>query len=255
MLQVHVRSTWLPKAGNSAEEYEDAYFPHHTGKRSGKQLNLAVADGASEGMLSGQWAQILVRSFCRQTNTSARMDELLARAHYSWEKWQAHYLDLRERQNRPVQWYEEPGLRKGAFATLLGLSLAQDGDAARWSALALGDSCLFQVRDNQLIAAFPLDQAADFDNRPFLLASNPALNKGLNDHVHQMEGDAQSGDRLLMMTDALAQWFLHDCETGGTPWTVFDLTTQHDFEQWIQTLRHEHTIRNDDVTLLALDIS
>lgn len=258
MLRVTVRSAWLPKAGNALEEYEDAYYPHYQGARSGARMSFAIADGASEGMLSRQWADILVRAFCRQPETDSLLTELLARSYGAWASWMAYYLDVRERQNRPIQWYEEPGLERGAFATLLGLVLVHEADASRWEAVALGDSCLFQVRDDQVIAAFPVSAAADFDSRPFLIASNRAHNERLPDYVRHMTHACQRGDRLLLMTDALAQWFLRAVEAGDAPWADLHadmLANRRAFTQWIQALRAGHEIRNDDVTLVALDIS
>ena len=56
-MQLETQAFWLPKAGNSAEEYEDAvaYSP--------EQDLYAVADGASESSFADRWAQILVRQF------------------------------------------------------------------------------------------------------------------------------------------------------------------------------------------------
>ena len=33
--------------------------------------------------------------------------------------------------------------------------------------MAVGDSCVFQVRANRLLAKFPIERAADFSNRLF----------------------------------------------------------------------------------------
>ncbi|HML20768.1 MAG TPA: protein phosphatase 2C domain-containing protein [Aggregatilinea sp.] len=253
-MQVHARVFWLPKTGNTAEEYEDAFYPNRDGDYGGTQLRFAVADGASEGMLSGQWAQILVRAYCRAINTS-QMPDLLARALPSWRDWKQHYLDLRERQGRPVMWFEEPGLEKGAFSTLLGLTL-RDGDDPGWNATALGDSCMFQVRAGALVTAMPIDDAEAFGSRPFLIASNPARNNGLLERVHYATGDWQPGDRFYLMTDALAHWFVRECEAGATPWTAILAAEDPDaFDAWTATLKREHQIRNDDITLLCLEVA
>jgi hypothetical protein len=246
-----VQSFWLPKAGNTAAEYEDALYPRKPGELSNRRVRLAVADGASEGMFSGSWAAILTRLFCR-TSPTLPVEEFLGRAHREWQEWTAAYLQRRERQNRPLQWFEEPGFQRGAFATLLGLTLFEHG---RWEALALGDSCLFQMRGADLLAAFPLERSADFNSRPFLIASNPTYNAGLSERVARIEGDWQAGDQWLLMTDALACWFMQACEAGRAPW---DLVRQHaqpeDFTDWIAALRADHHMRNDDVTLMSVEI-
>ncbi len=252
MMQVVVRSFWLPKAGNSAEEYEDAFYPSYEGERGGSRISFAVADGASEGMLSGPWAQILVRAFCRVNSPPARFNTLLERAYQAWTDWRGYYLQLREQQNRPIQWFEETGLQKGAFSTLIGITLLH-GPSNRWDVVALGDSCLFQVRDGELLTAFPLDNSTQFDSRPFLIASNPANNAGLLERVRRTRSDWRSGDRFYLMTDALAYWFLSECEAGRTPWDNLHLQRQA-FERHVHALRAARSMRNDDVTLVSIEI-
>src|SRR5207244_4072399 len=118
-----------------------------------------------ESMLAGRWADLLVRTWCRARDCG--MPAVVAAAAAAWEHEVADYLEGRRHSHRPVQWFEEPGLRKGAFATLLGLALATTTPSSgSWRAVSLGDSCLFQVRDGALLTAFPLQSASQFDSRP-----------------------------------------------------------------------------------------
>ena len=113
-----VSSYWLPKGGHPVEEYEDAFFPRRTGTRTGPKLRLAVADGASESMLSGLWADQLVRSWCRRRRP---MDEAVEQAMAGWRATLGTYLAGRVAEHRPIAWFERPGLERGAHATLLGI--------------------------------------------------------------------------------------------------------------------------------------
>ena len=62
-MQILVEGFWLPKAGNTEDEYEDALSPKKTqGKLERKFPRFAVADGATESSFSGLWAQLLVDS-------------------------------------------------------------------------------------------------------------------------------------------------------------------------------------------------
>ena len=80
----------LPKAGNTDDEYEDAFYPVSGGDLRGESLRFAVADGASEGMLSGEWAQVLVKAFCRSANED--FASFLDRSYNGWEKGKCAYL-------------------------------------------------------------------------------------------------------------------------------------------------------------------
>ena len=67
-----------------------------------------------------------------------------------------------------------------------------------------------------------------------------------------------SGDRLFLMTDALAQWFLHAHEQGGRPdeelASVLSAADPDDaFTAWIEGMRDRDGLRNDDVTLIRME--
>ncbi len=59
------------------------------------------------------------------------------------------------------------------------------------------------------------------------------------------------------MTDALACWFFRESEQGNKPWLVLrNLDTQGSvsFEKFVTDLRSAGLMKNDDVTLLRIDI-
>lgn len=264
---------WLPKAGNSTAEYEDAHF---TGKWTAQRaprtapqasrMGVAIADGATEGMLSRQWANLLVKRFVRLLPGRADLTDWLSTTLHIWQKEKRHYLSQRERNNKPVQWYEEPGLESGAFAALLGLVLTlvdgEDGERAlqrvHWNAVAIGDCLLVQVRSDACIYMFPFDEASALTNRPFLLSSNPLRNRDLVERIEFAEGEALPGDRFYLMTDALAGWFLRMYEQGAAPWHELDSfrgdPAPCEFADRIEQLRTARELRNDDVTLIHLEL-
>jgi hypothetical protein len=258
-MEAFVTPLRVQKAGNADEEYEDAYYPAGQGRREGAELRFAVADGASEGMLSGAWARVLVKLHCRFDWTCGSVEQFLERAYADWSSFRSEYLRDREGRNRPVQWYEEPGLREGAFSTLLGLTLtgsSHDGSGA-WAAFAVGDSCLFQIRGSTLAQKFPLEHSSDFNNRPVLLASNPARNDQAIGGLRRISGTFESGDAFYLMTDALARWSLREDEEGRAPWLrLRDLGTREApaFGSWVEGLRKTKDLRNDDVTLIRIDL-
>ena len=249
----------LQKGGNAEGEYEDAYFPAENGRREGTELRCAIADGASEGMLSGAWARILVELHCRFDWTGSSVEQFLETAYGEWRSFKSEYLRNRENRSLPVQWYEEPGFREGAFSTLLGLTLTgttNDGPG-EWAAVALGDSCLFQVRASTLVTKFPVEQSSDFNNRPVLFASNPARNEQTIPAVRRVSGKCKSGDVFYLMTDALARWSLKEDEEGKNPWArLRNVVVREDpaFDVWIDGLRRTKELRNDDVTLIRIDL-
>lgn len=260
-MRVDARTHWLQKRGNAPKEYEDAFCPAKVPEGPLECYRFAVSDGASESMLSGPWAEILVKSFCRSEVSVSRASAraIIGRACMAYGAWMKEYLCHRERQGRPVQWFEEPGLEAGAFATILGLSLLspaaeRDAERGRWEALALGDSCLFQMRGGSLVAAFPIRASSGFSQRPLLAGSNPAKNKLALGRLKLATGTWRRGDTFYLMTDALSAWFLKEREDGREPHLALDELDSLSFESFIQTLRTEGRMRNDDVTMTQIRV-
>jgi hypothetical protein len=261
-MKLYYHSFRLQKSGNSWSEYEDAYFPVTPEQElSGDGTRIAIADGSSEGMLSSDWAKLLVNLFCERNDEMGEFNRLLETAYSSWVTWKKdEYLPLRDRTNRPILWFEEHGLEQGSFSTLLGMVFheSSDGSFGYWESLSIGDSCLFQIRKKEIIKAFPMTQSAQFNNQPLLLCSNISNNDDIATAVRRDHGKYYSDDRFIIMTDALACWFLEQHENGGEPWLpIYDLATEDaimSFEDWITKLREEKSLKNDDVTLIRIDV-
>lgn len=256
-LSIQSKTYALPKEGNAPHEYEDAFYPERAGFRRGKSVRFAISDGASEGMLSGPWANILVRTFCRSGGrlTGSSVRQVIARACDSWDVWKEQYLKRRQLAGRPVQWWEEQGLAVGPFATLLGVAfqLHETEPQGRWEAAALGDSCLFRVSEGRLKVAFPISSPSEFGSRPVLISSDPRRNASSLGSISYAGGEIARGDLFLLMTDALAAWFLREAEAGNAPWDelrrFLDGDSEEDFSEFVASLRCGGKMRNDDVTL------
>lgn len=250
-------SFWLPRHGSPADQYEDAFFPRRGGVRLGARLRVAIADGASESMLSGLWAELLVRSWCRARRRG--MDEVVELAMSAWQEALRGYLDSRRAAHRPIEWFEEPGLDRGAHATVLGVELDWSVEAGlTWTAESLGDSCLFQVRGDELVAAFPLEDAAAFGNAPKLVPTQARQLDRVVASLERAEGRCEDGDVLFLATDAVAAWFLATAAAGGTPWRELAEVVPGDaagFATWALERRRSGALRNDDVTVLRLEVS
>jgi hypothetical protein len=257
-MRVTVTSFALPKAGNTPDEYEDAYYPDWQGERVLDRVRLAVADGATEGSFSRIWARMLAESF--HATSSLRFEDTFRHALRKWELWLPRYVQERERSGRPMLWFEEAKLARGAFATFLGLRLRtreHDRSVGQWSALALGDSCLFQARHDELLTSFPIDRAASFDSTPALVPSQPDDFDRVTARSKRASGEWHVGDSFYLATDALSSWFLGSYEAGCKPWRdLSDLDTEaaEPFPEWVAQIRAQQGMRNDDVTLTRVDI-
>lgn len=232
----------MPKRGNTREEFEDAYAygPRSTRFARSNRLRIALADGASESAFSQYWAKLLADDYVAKPyvkpETMLRRAKSLALA---WDK----------RVRRPdLPWYVAERIRVGAFSTLLGLDVRKR--RFHWKAISLGDTCLFQIRNDQLRLAWPLKKKEDFSNSPILLSTNNDALENVSKKVLVSEGDVGSNDIFILATDALSAWFLDECENDRRPWQTLLGISPHEFEDWISSLRSNSRIRNDDVTCI-----
>ncbi|MFD3679748.1 hypothetical protein [Streptomyces sp. NPDC058613] len=270
----------VPKTGSSPEECEDATHISSSPDRS--SAFAAVSDGASESLLAGAWAKQLVRgavasltAACDQrgdhegsSRSESFVEDLLARTVGQWDGYIAEYQAERAARGRPITWYEQPGLDKGAFATLVAVHVraaAADPDdgaeAARrwtWHAFALGDSCLFHLRDGQLITSFPIADADGFGITPQLLGSRNRDAALITERASTATGELRTDDELLLATDALAAWLLShpEIDSGGPGKQLGKLADldQETFADWVQNQRDKSRMRNDDVALIRMRV-
>jgi hypothetical protein len=241
------RAFHLAKRGNAADEYEDA-FAGDPGRG-----RFAVADGASESSFAAEWARLLADGFVASPGRPWRDTDWLAPLRRRW----AAAVD-----GRPLPWYAEAKREQGAFATFLGICFRpprRGRKAAVWRALAVGDSCLFRTRKGRLRQASPVTRAADFNNLPALLGSRERPADTPAGAVQRLRGRWRPGDRFLLMTDALAEWYLRQTEEGGRPAEGVGRLLAEDapegaFAAWVEEGRERHGLRNDDVTLLIIDL-
>jgi hypothetical protein len=263
-LIAYASTFWVPKRGSSPQEYEDAFWVGPDGEGNGeihlKSLRVAVADGASSSMLAGRWARQLVEVFGierRATRSKPGFVAAYRKAARGWDDLVLDYTNGREMRGVPIQWYEEPGLAKGAHATVLivDFSDSRPGYPPRWNAAGIGDSCLFQVRDESLYYCFPLSSSAEFSYQPPLLPSRVVEDDVVCRHVCFKNHDWEPGDTFYLATDALAAWFLRTSDAGGRPWDpLFDMAQDSDFSRWVDRQRDLGKMHNDDTTLVRIDM-
>jgi hypothetical protein len=251
-MRVSAEAFWSPKAGNQELEYEDAFSPERPLiSTASLTFRFAIADGATETSFSGVWAKQLVRAFVKGDLEGQGLPDRLRQMR---EKW--HNVVSR----KPLPWYAEEKIRSGAFAAVVGLTLKdrpeleEDGE---WSAFAIGDSCVFQLRERELIASFPIRSSEEFNNSPVLLGSGRTDDQTDLQALVTREGKWRRGDTFYMMTDAIACWFLTRVEDGRVPSRELqDLShgkSKH-FRSWLAKIRERKLIRNDDVTIVRIEI-
>jgi hypothetical protein len=219
---------WEPKAGSPPRDWEDGVaYSADCGR-------FALADGASTGSRSREWAYTLVSSaFCPVT----RLD-LVAASTDLFCRWMAsvrNSFDPEVHQFAAASapgWVRETSRPTGSFATFLAGEIGADD---RLSVVSVGDCCLFILTAEGDIRTFPATSPSDFDSTPELLASSEEA------HIPEprwFSTRLAATDRLFAATDALS--------------AELNSVTSIGFQRLISDRRHRRLIKNDDVTLLRV---
>jgi protein phosphatase 2C-like protein len=250
-----VRPLAEPKAGNSADEYEDACAKRHPWRVGQSVISTyAVADGATETSFARLWADLLVHAYTEEPFGKQTLEACLRPLQ---KRWTADVFA------RPLKYYARNKARQGAFAAFLGLTLEQrEGSARKWHALAVGDCCVFHIQAGLPSESFPIVDWRDFGNSPLLLSSLAANNARVwsEDAAKEASGVWEPGDAFLLMSDALACWFLANAASDSELVSqILELGTEQKthwaksrFHRIVRTLRADGELRNDDVTLLLV---
>jgi hypothetical protein len=259
---LYIKSFCLHKEGNDPKDYEDAFAWSEDGKR------IAIADGAASGFESRLWSKALAQAYLHEVpdTTEEAVAAWLSRPMENWNN-SIHWERLK--------WYQVEKARHGAFSTLLGITFDQPAlehrlgvsnsaanatadDRVRhnnsWSAIAVGDACLFQIREDGLLCHFPVAYSSDFGVTPPLLSTRSQYNLRSLHELKTQSGSYQVGDLFILATDAVAEWFLRQIESNQKPWQQLTSLDQQSFLTFIQGLREQQEISNDDVTLLLVSV-
>lgn len=249
MPRLDARAYWSPKRGATDLDWEDAC------SYSEARGLLALADGASSSYRAHDWANTMTEAFL--TSPPRRLDATSVRI------WLEHLADSWSEPNATdasvespdAAWYVQEVVRRGAFATFLGVMLQRRRSGFAWTAAAVGDTCLFHVRDDQLLAAFPMTDPDAFGLTPPLVATERRHRTAGLDQIQTTTGLARTGDTILLATDAFAAWALRAAAEDPDVWHILTLLNATAFASLLSGLRERDAIEDDDMTLLQCHIA
>ena len=216
----------------------------------------AIADGVASSIFARQWARILTEATIAETPDPTDKEAFgrwLARRREAWNA---------EIDSYELSWFQKPKLREGAFSTLLWVEITpidesdrQPQDPWRLQVFAVGDSCLFHIRQGELLRTFPVEKAAELEANPVVIGSVD-LNRDELVQFNSFDAVCRPGDLLVLCTDAVADWALRLREAGNPPaWEEYWSKTEQAWHEEVTAHRNERQMRYDDATLLLLRVS
>lgn len=230
---------WTPKEGTEFSEWEDgAAYSQQTGW-------FAVADGASTGSNSREWAYTLTSAFIRERAAEVFDDPENGFSH--WLRRTRAAFDPRSDQFLPSKaprWVQTAASERGSHATLLAGRIFQ----GTVQAVAVGDCCLFKWTNGAPVEPFPLAEPGDFGSNPLLVRSHQSDDDHRVSDVHRFNCQLAPGDFVFVASDALAEWLTGQLRNQQV-WRMLARLGNTGFQDLCRDLRTHHHMKNDDVTL------
>jgi hypothetical protein len=248
------RTLWYPKDDEYAHAYEDSFCVDAV-----KGI-VAIADGVSSAMFSKRWADLLTQGVVANPPDVTDVE-----AFRSW------LVSLRAVWAESVDpeklgYFERQKLARigGGYSTLLWVKFQLDdalpldhGDILNYSlrCWAAGDCCLFIVRDGNVLCTFPIENIQDFELDPISISSVDRNSDNSID-FSCTERNCQSGDLVILASDAFAKWLYQELHDGQTvDWEGLWHANQNHWSELVHTRRdlpNDRRMRVDDTTVVML---
>jgi hypothetical protein len=246
-----------PKAGSKESEWEDCAGYDCGDPAAERAARLVVVDGATEAYDSIRWVRQLVASFLGKDRDGGAPAVTAEGLDQWFGSMQQRWLDDAPRAFANI--FEERKFHEaGSFATFLGCEInGLDGTRPSWSAAALGDTVLFQVRNGQVVRQLPRLGPEDFGLNPDGLFTQPSERGRMRAALVFDAAPLNVGDVLFLATDAFAEWLTRQHrDSHGDCWrTLTAIEHPTDFARLVDRERHARRMKNDDVTLLRVEIA
>ncbi len=252
----------LPKEGETLSKCQDFYAVN------AEQHIYAVTDGVSTSFAPRAWASIVARGIVQSPliwHDEGTFVNWLGEQGNAWRDWMTtrwmptiHALQA-QRGEAPTD-YTRLIDETGAQTTLICAALAATDapQQVRVELLAIGDAEAFHVQQegDQLVVrqAFPFDAPDQFGAQPAMLATidSPQWREHSWRHRATHTLMAQAGEHLVLMSDTLAEWLLHDRDARMQQ--LLALHDVADFERLIEQERQMGQMKDDDMTALIVPI-
>jgi hypothetical protein len=255
----------LSKSNDILENCEDAC------DISGDETRFALCDGVSTSKFARPWARLLAEEWVAHPLAAydeQALDAWLKKPRQRWLDWiNDTWFSKINNRNRSMGRVEftrdvvEKFIKQGAAATFLGLDI--DKATSTWSAVAIGDTCLFHFSCDDIgtwkCECFPLKQSSDFTDAPAYITTRPQSEALAASHLVSTGGEFKARDLLVLATDALAMWLLVQLEHERLEITLslLDMLERGNdkvFARFVEEQRAKKQLTDDDTTLIIIHV-
>ena len=208
-----------------------------------KQI-YAISDGATQGYKSEIWSEKLVKSFVDKPNFE--VNSLLQDFKNYAESFQK--IPNTENSNPALRALEERKRMQGGFATFMGVKI----EGGELEYISSGDVCGF-VKSNDSLQGFPFSKVEELDQDKGFLGTQKVINgENKAEQFRQGKISLKKGDRVILMTDAIARLTLRDKSILDR---ILSFRNYEDFFQFITKEWENKRLEEDDITIGIIEVS
>lgn len=230
VLQLHKKSSYEYK------NIQDKYCLSTTTK------SIALSDGTTQSFKSELWAEMLVNNFAK--NPSFDLDSL--KVSFKSLATEFKNMDFDFSLNFAKASLEKAKRDKGGTATFMGLQLIDD---CTIKVINCGDTCLFIVRDNNIIS-FPFKNLEELDNNNFFINSRKLLDDEIeNDFFNLDEISIQKDDLIILATDAISRLIFRKPEIISS---ILECNNFEDFKDFCELNWKNNDLEEDDISIVTI---
>lgn len=242
-MKIIYKAFTLPHVGDPYRLCADRY------SISTENNSFAISDGVGNSLFPGEWAKLICDDYVHVgdefivNDKLVREDELIS-------TWSQIRDKIVEGFTEDEKFIYEMGLDKADFAaaTFVGLRL----NPTEWSCQALGDSYLVLLDEEYNI----LQKVASMDGQPFGMYPEYFASKlGENNGVPIVrKGDYCQVKYLILMTDAVSDWFIAEARSSEERRMIIDVSSHEEFVALVDNLRQSGSMNDDDSTIVIITL-
>ena len=247
MSGIQVLGFRMSKLGNRSTDCEDFYSWDLA------RMKFAMADGASSSIFSDIWARSLTQAamdvnLSLDDSPDSLLSSVMKAARKNW------YGSI---QWAGLPWFLRNKSVSGSHSTLLLMQAWPLASSYRYSAVAVGDTCMFVLKGQKVEDSFPLKQYSDFGNTPSLVWSGKGSPISANVRMalpkySAISGTIAPGSTVILATDAVSKWILEH----GKPQEILEVMgNDHAMKGFISREINARRMRNDDTAIVAIHIT
>ncbi|BDA75935.1 hypothetical protein CAL7716_101010 (plasmid) [Calothrix sp. PCC 7716] len=244
--KLKIRSFRIPKDGFTEDECEDNSA---ISSESSETVRIAVSDGATEGIFSSIWSELLVNKYVEAGSQIFVPSQL----NFVHDEFVLKAFQNISNMPETRHWFMYEKLDRGTHATMATVEFSNSNTI---QISTIGDSCIFWYNQNE-IGMLPELSSNDFASFPNTICHSPNTWQNIDNKLVKKEILIDNFFQISLCTDALACWLVKRLKEQNEllNWSkIFEISCLSSFKEFIQELRARKEIRNDDVTLVLIDV-